>query len=220
MYSPLSGFLSIYFYSLVPALQSEWCLSREVCWSEGVGREYPVPGPLLWDKWGLFLPSRAFWLMLNPFGLIILIAAPAIKTTDAFVQLWGPRNVIEGVWSHRSTLFFLKKKLIYDLFLPPTHTPSLFSCFTDCSRGQGCPTMQARLHWRSIHCRGASYRRERMASFQLWVFKIFLVLFYSGWLLCLRLSVGTCWHAHELSVLPPPPMCYISGGGSEQGWHI
>lgn len=90
VYSLNSGLLAFTFYSLVPVLQSEECLSRVVCWSEGLAESvgyYPVPGPLHRDKWSLFLPSHAFWLMLNPFGLIILIAVPAIKTTDAFVQL-------------------------------------------------------------------------------------------------------------------------------------
>lgn len=47
--------------------------------------------------------------MLNPFGLIILIAVPAIKTTDAFVQVWGLQNVTEGFWKQQST--FLKVDL-------------------------------------------------------------------------------------------------------------
>lgn len=43
--------------------------------------------------------------MLNPFGLIILIAVPAIKTTDAFVQLWGLPNVTKRFWRQQGTFF-------------------------------------------------------------------------------------------------------------------
>lgn len=66
--------------------------------------------PMGGHKWGLFLPGHAFWLMLNPFGLIILIAAPAIKTTDAFVRLWGFQNVTKrgffGVGGQQRAFFF------------------------------------------------------------------------------------------------------------------
>lgn len=56
--------------------------------------------------------------MLNPFGLIILIAVPAIKTTDAFVQLWGLQNVTKRFWRQQSAFL----RLIYDLLLPsPQH---------------------------------------------------------------------------------------------------
>lgn len=49
--------------------------------------------------------------MLNPFGLIILIAAPAIKTTDAFVRLWGFQNVTKRVWGATECIFFLQVDL-------------------------------------------------------------------------------------------------------------
>lgn len=98
------------------------CLYRVVCRSEGVTKlvvTFPGPGPLQGDKWSLFLPSHAFWLMLNPFGLIILIAVPAIKTTDAFVQVRGLQNVTERFWKQQST--FLK----VDLWLIVAPPPSL-----------------------------------------------------------------------------------------------
>lgn len=87
VYSSTLCIAAVCFYSSVPVLQSKDCLSRGSVLITGA--DGPLPcfwAPVLWDKWGLFLPSHALWLMLNPFGLIILIAAPAIKTTDAFVQ--------------------------------------------------------------------------------------------------------------------------------------
>lgn len=76
-----------------------------------------MPGPHQGDKWSLFLPSHAFWLMLNPFGLIILIAVPAIKTTDAFVQLLGLQNVTKRFFGGNRVHFW---RLIYDSFCTPT----------------------------------------------------------------------------------------------------
>lgn len=151
------------------------CLSSVVCWSEGVTKlviTFPGPGPLQRDKWNLFLPSRAFWLMLNPFGLIILIAVPAIKTTDAFVQVRGLQNVTEGFWKQQST--FLKVDLWVIVTPPhPRLSSFFFSTPTDCSRGQGHPTMQARLLGRRIQGCVAGYHRERTAPFQRWVVTFF-----------------------------------------------
>ena len=60
----------------------------------GAGQEYQ---PLAWAHWrtngACSCLAMLFWLMLNPFGLIILIAVPTIKTTDAFVQERRVQNV-------------------------------------------------------------------------------------------------------------------------------
>lgn len=52
--------------------------------------------------------------MLNPFGLIILIAAPAIKTTDAFVRLWGFQNVTKRVFFGGGATECFFCRLIYE----------------------------------------------------------------------------------------------------------
>lgn len=98
--------------------------------------------------------------MLNPFGLIILIAVSAIKTTDAFVQLWGLQNVTKRFWRPQS--MFVKVDL-WLIVAPHPHA--------DCSRVQGHPTMQARFFWRCVQGCGARYHRERTAPFQRWVEK-------------------------------------------------
>lgn len=137
--------------------------------------------------------------MLNPFGLIILIAVPAIKTTDAFVQLRGLQNVTKRFffffWEATECIFF--KGWFMTHCPPPSHpfTPSPPLPITDYSRGQGHPTMQARLLWRCIQGCGARYHGERTAPFQRWVEKYFLVLLRAGCLLCLcssGVSVSAC----------------------------
>lgn len=172
------------------------CLSSVVRWSQGVTKlviTFPGPGPLQGDKWNLFLPSHAFWLMLNPFGLIILIAVPAIKTTDAFVQVWGLQNVTEGFWKQQST--FLKVDLWVIVNPPwlPLPAPFFSSTPTDCSRGQGHPTMQAGLLGRRIQGCVAGYHRERTVPFQWWVVKMFCLRpVFTGSYGCLECVLMCC----------------------------
>lgn len=209
VYSRQQWVVAVAFYSLVPGLQSEDCLSRVVCWSEGLTENighHILPGPLHWDKWSLFLPSHAFWLMLNPFGLIILIASPAIKTTDAFVQLWGLQNVTKRFWRQQSA--FLKVDLWLNCCPPLLHSP-----VTDCSRGQGYPTMSTRLLWRCIQGCGARYHRKRTAPFQRWVVKYSypcFALHASYVCVCLSVRVYKRVGMH-VSWACSASMCYISG---------
>lgn len=173
----------------------------------GAGRQHPVLGPLLWDKWSLFLPSHAFWLMLNPFWPHYPNCSPCYKNNRCFCTNVGTPEC-DGREIGDRGVHFLKVDL-WLVFTPPPTPPSP-SCTTDRSRGQGCPAMQAWLHWRSIHCCGARYRRERMASLQLWVVKYSSSCFmlngcYVPFWVCLRVGMHMSW-VHSLS------MCCISGG--------
>lgn len=195
----LSSWLLVLFIRLLLYFKVE-CLSSVVWWSQGVTKlviTFPRPGPLQGDKWNLFLPSHAFWLMLNPFGLIILIAVPAIKTTDAFVQVWGLQNVTEGFWMQQSTFLKVDLWVIVNPRPLPLPAPFFSSTPTDYSRGQGHPTMQAGLLGRRIQGCVAGYHRERTAPFQRWVVKIFRPLFTGcyGCLEFVHMCCKLCSHA-------------------------
>lgn len=194
-----SGSLAFTFYSLVPVLQS----GVFVCWSEGptesVGYN-PILclGPFRGDKWSLFLPRHAFWLMLNPFGLIILIAVPAIKTTDSFVQLWALQNVTKGFWGQQSG--FLKVDL-WLIFAPP---PSQIAA--ECRGTPPCrPGFSEDIY--KVVVPDITEKGQPLFNGEWWNFPSSVPC----WMLVMSVFdwVCVCRHAHQLCVLAS--MCYISG---------
>lgn len=144
--------------------------------------------------------------MLNPFGLIILIAAPAIKTTDAFVRL-GISERDQEVFGGQQGAYFCR--LIYESLPPLPLPPSLFPVpLQIAAEGRGTPPCKP--------------------GFSEDTYKVVLPdtvekgrpLFNGEWrsISACYVCVGACVGG---GIRPQrSPLCFTSEGGSEQPRHI
>lgn len=134
--------------------------------------------------------------MLNPFGLIILIALPAIKTTDAFVQLWGPQNVTKRFWRQQGAFFW---RLIYDSLLPPPPPPTLLFYHHRLQQRAGAPHHAGQASLKMYTRLLCQISQSKDSPFSTVSGEIFPVLLRGGFLLCLCLieCVCMCRHANH-----------------------